>query len=115
MKTTVNIYTFREAFNRMGRGGQFSYQGLEVLFNYLESLEEDGNGEYELDVIGFCCDFAEDTARGIAEAYSIDLSEAEGLDDDAIEGAVRSIVIEYLEDEGAFVGDTLQSIIYRQF
>ena len=114
MKTTVNIYTFREAFNRMGRGEQFSYQGLEVLFDYLEELEH-CEEEYELDVIALCCDFAEDTARGIAEAYSIDLSETEGLDDDAIEGAIKSIVIEYLEEKGAFVGDTLQSIIYREF
>jgi hypothetical protein len=99
----------------MGRGEQFSYNGLEVLFDYLEELEH-CEDEYELDVIGLCCDFAEDTARGIAEAYSIDLSESEGLDDDdAIEFAIKSIVIEYLEEQGALVGDTLQSIIYRQF
>ena len=39
MKTTVNIHTFREEFNRMGRGNQFTYDGLEVLFDYLEELE----------------------------------------------------------------------------
>jgi len=30
MKTTVNVHTFREAFKRMGRGDQFTYEGLEV-------------------------------------------------------------------------------------
>ena len=108
MKTTVNIYTFREAFNRMGRGDQFSYQGLELLFDYLESLEEDGSGEYELDVIGFCCDFEEDEARGVAHAYSID---TQGMDDDEAAQAVR----EYLEDQGALVGETdAGDFVYRQ-
>jgi len=115
MKTTVNVYDFRDAFYRMGRGDQFSYEGLRVLFDYLEEIELGGTEEMELDVIGLCCDFAESTARDIADDYSIDLSESEGLDDDEIEGAIKSIVIEYLEDEGVFVGDTLDSIIYRQF
>jgi hypothetical protein len=110
MKTTVNIYTFREAFNRMGRGDQFSYEGLELLFDYLESLEEDGSGEYELDVINFCCDFAEDTAETIAINYSIDL---EGLLHDP--DAVYDCVIEYLSDSGALVGETDDKmIVYRQ-
>jgi hypothetical protein len=114
MYIKIDLYEFRNAFHRMGRGEQFSYQGLEVLFDYLEELEH-CEEPYELDVIALCCDFAESTARDIAEAYSIDLSESEGLDDDEVEGAIKSIVIEYLEDEGAFVGDTLEFIIYRQF
>jgi hypothetical protein len=114
MKTTVNVHTFREAFNRMGRGDQFSYQGLEVLFDYLTELEH-CEEEYELDVIGLCCDFAEADAQTIADDYRIDLSELEGLDEDEKEGALKSIVIEYLEDEGVLVGDTIQTIVYRQF
>jgi hypothetical protein len=43
MKQTVNIYTFREAFNRMGRGSQFSYEGLSLLFDYLEECEDERN------------------------------------------------------------------------
>ena len=110
MKQTVNIYTFREAFNRMGRGSQFSYEGLELLFDYLESFEDDGSGEYELDVVGFCCDFAEDTAETIAINYSVDLT---GLLHDP--DAVYACVIDYLSDSGALVGATDDKmIVYRQ-
>ena len=31
-----NVYQFREAFRLAGRSDQFSYEGLEVLFDYLE-------------------------------------------------------------------------------
>ena len=109
MKTTVNIYTFREAFNRMGRGDQFSYEGLELLFDYLEELEH-CEEEYELDVIALCCDFAEDTAETIAIDYSVDLT---GLLHDP--DAVYDCVIEYLSDSGALVGETDDKmIVYRQ-
>ncbi len=42
MKTTVSIYDFRQAFHDMGRGEQFSYDGLRVLFEALEEWEDGG-------------------------------------------------------------------------
>jgi len=107
MKTTVNIHTFREAFNRMSRGDQFSYEGLARLFDYLTDLEH-CEEEYELDVIALCCDFAEDTPRGIATNYNFDI---EGIDDADLVDAVS----EYLADEGALVGATDTTIVFRQF
>jgi hypothetical protein len=109
MKTTVNIHTFREAFNRMGRGGHFSYEGLGLLFDYLEELEH-CEEEYELDVVALCCDFAEDTPLDIAENYSIEL---DGLDDDP--EAVKVIVSDWLGCVGVLVGATDTTIVYRQF
>ena len=32
------VYQFREAFPLAGRSDQFSYEGLEVLFDYLDRL-----------------------------------------------------------------------------
>jgi hypothetical protein len=107
MKQTVNIYTFREAFNSMGRGDNFSYEGLELLFDYLEELEH-CEEEYELDVIGLCCDFAESSPEGIARDYSIDI---DGLGEDEIIEAAR----EYLDNEGVLVGETdAGDFVYRQ-
>lgn len=109
MKQTINVYLFREAFNRMGRGDNFSYEGLGVLFDYLESLEDDGGGEWELDVIAFCCDFSEDEARAIAHAYGID---TQGMDDDEVTESVR----EYLNDECVLVGEPFEgTFLYRNF
>jgi hypothetical protein len=109
MKTTISLYDFRDAFQRMGRGNQFSYDGLEILFDYLEQYEEGTGEEVELDVIALCCDFAEEDPRGIAENYGID---NRGMSDDETSEAVR----EYLEEQGAYIGATdLGMIIYRKF
>lgn len=41
MKTTVQLSDFRDAFQRV-RPDNFSYDGLEVLFDYLEDCEAGG-------------------------------------------------------------------------
>jgi hypothetical protein len=34
MINTINKYEFSDAFQKMGRGDQFSYEGLIALFDY---------------------------------------------------------------------------------
>jgi hypothetical protein len=108
MKTTVSVYDFRDAFQSMGRGSHFSYQGLGILFDWLEEWETSGGEELELDVVALCCDFAESTLEEIVRDYRIDI---EGLSEDSIPEAVRC----YLMDDGNFIGETDDgSIVYRQ-
>ena len=59
MKRTIDNYEFRQAFEDMGRGNQFSDGGLDALFGFLEDYERETGEEMELDVIGLCCDFVE--------------------------------------------------------
>ena len=59
LEEKVSLSDFRKAFKRCGRGDQFSYQGLETLFNYLEEVEADNDEEFELDVEGLCLRFLE--------------------------------------------------------
>ena len=59
MKQSINNYQFHRAFERMGRGKQFSYEGLNALFDYLEEYEDDTGETIELDVIALCCEYAE--------------------------------------------------------
>ena len=59
MKQSINNYQFHRAFERMDRGDQFSYEGLNALFDYLEQYEDDTGEQVELDVIGLCCDYME--------------------------------------------------------
>jgi hypothetical protein len=73
MKTTVNNSQFHDAFHRAGRGNQFSHEGLNILFGYLEQLEEDIGQEIELDVIGLCCEYSESAPDQIAKDYNIGL------------------------------------------
>lgn len=109
MKTTVSIYDFRQAFHDMGRGDQFSYDGLTVLFQALEDLAEDTGHEAELDVIALCCEFAEGTPEEIAGDYGVDLSECEDEDEEF------EAVMEFLQGNTFVCGYTKETIVYQQF
>jgi hypothetical protein len=65
--TIDNASQFRDEFNRAGRKDQFSYEGLGLLFDYLEEIDPD----YDLDVVALCCDFAENMPEAIADMYDI--------------------------------------------
>ena len=58
MKTTATITDFVNAFEKL-RPSNFSYEGLESLYNYLTDYERDTDTEIELDVIALCCDYSE--------------------------------------------------------
>ena len=105
MRQTVNKSQFRDAFSDMGRGDQFSYDALGLLYDYLEEVDED----FELDVIAICCDFSEDSIEDIASNYSIDLSELEDEDEK------KEAVMEYLNNNTSVVGETKDGIVYQQF
>jgi len=104
MKTTVYFSDFCDYFNKI-RPDNFSYKGLRILFDYLEETDED----FELDVIGLCCDFSESDYLTIAEQYDIE------LDPEMDEDYQKQQVIEHLEGEGAYVGDSINGIVYRNF
>ena len=77
MIATINKYEFRDAFNKMGRGEQFSHFGLIALFDYLEMLEDDIGEPIELDVIALCCEYSEygdledyQNQNGFSQRYS---------------------------------------------
>jgi hypothetical protein len=92
-----NASQFRNHFAAMGRADQFSYEALNLLYEFLEENIEG----YELDVVALCCDYAEDTEQGIAKAYGLH------EDDD---------VVAYLEDHTQVVGVTDSgTILYAQF
>lgn len=108
MKTYISEYSFMRAFKEC-RPDNFSYDGLKVLFEYLEEYEMDVGEELELDVIGLCCDFSESTFEDIAALYNIEIDINENEDEQ------KQQVIDFLQSEGAYVGETLNSIIYRDF
>jgi len=104
MKTTVYFSEFCDYFHKI-RPDNFSYQGLRVLYDYLEDIDSD----FELDVIGLCCDFSESDYQTIANDYSIE------LDAEMDQDYQKQQVIEHLEGEGAYLGDSINGIVYRQF
>jgi predicted ArsR family transcriptional regulator len=111
MKATVYLSDFRAAFNRAGRGEQFSYEGLELIYDYIDEYERDSGEEIELDVIALCCEWAESTAAEIIEQYDTDI-DTEGKDEDEIAAEVE----EYLLNETQLAGRTAAGdFVFVQF
>ena len=110
MKTTIdNASQFSDAFNQAGRGDQFNYEALGLLFEYFEELEAETGVEVELDVIAICCDYTEDDAVSIAGNYDIDITDMD--EDEALEA-----VQDYLNSHTSVVGTTSHgSIVYADF
>jgi hypothetical protein len=108
MYQTINaVSNFRDEFRACGRVDQFSYEGLGILYAYFEEYENDTGESVELDVIAICCDFSEDSYENIAAQYGVELDEDEDYQ--------KQQVIDYLQDQGAYVGDSINGIIYRNF
>ena len=105
MKQTVHFGTFQQAFEAI-RPNNFSYEGLTILFDYLEQYEQDAGHELELDVIALCCEYVEQTPDEIANDYSIDL---DGVEDDD----KKQAVMDWLCDSTTVCGETSDgSIVY---
>ena len=79
MKTTVNKSQFNDAFVNMNRESNFSYEGRNALFDYLEQLEENLGTEIELDVIALCCEYSE--YKDLAEFQADYGEEYESIED----------------------------------
>lgn len=112
MKQTLTKDMFRFQMNQI-RPNNFSYEGQGVLFDYFEQYEDDTGEQIEFDPIAICCEYAEMTMEEIFDAYPevLDL-----IDMDRPRESTYSIVIDYLNDNGSYCGDTSQgTFIFQQF
>jgi len=104
MKQTVNSYEFEQSFRNCGRFGgdhdNFSYEALQLLFEYFEEMEESCDMEIELDPISICCDFTEATKAELVSDYEIELNSLNTEDEDEDE------ISAYLQDNTSYVGRT---------
>ena len=100
MKQTINLNQFRDAFQAI-RPDNFSYEGLEVLFNWFEELDYCGEPETELDVIAICCEFSEEEPDEIRHNFGVDYRGSE--------------LLEYLNQNTLVCGETTEAIIYQDF
>ena len=58
--TTVdNAYQLEQLFKECGRENQFSYEGFNALYDYLDDYSEQVGEDFKVDVIALCCDFTE--------------------------------------------------------
>ena len=106
-----NVYQFREAFRLAGCSDQFSYEGLEILFDYLDNYSDENGEPIELDVVALCCEYYESSIEELIGNYKIDLSEVDEDDPDSIIEVVR----EYLEDNTSVCGQVSDGFVYAAF
>ena len=102
METTVNFSDFVDGFQKIGRGDQFSYDGLITLFNFLENFEEEYGEEIEFDPIGICSEFTETTVPEFNSDYGTKFSSIEEIE-------------EYLDQHTFVVGRTKDSIVFENY
>jgi predicted ArsR family transcriptional regulator len=110
MKQSLSLNMFRDAFTQCNRENQFSYEALELIFDYYEDYERDTGEELELDVIAICCSFAESTTQEAIDSYNIDVA---GVDSDEEKA---ELVADYFSNNTALIGVTSDNtFVYVQF
>ena len=105
MKQTISQSDFHDAFIRMDRKENFSWEARELLFEYFEEVDE----EMELDVIAICCEYYENDADTIIDDYAIEGMEE--LDEDGKSDYVR----EFLQENTIIIGETSIGFVYVAF
>ena len=108
MKQSITFSQFVDAFRAYDRYDSFGYDGLRVIFDYLESYEQDTGEEIELDVIAICCDYYMMTIEDIVKGYEIDLSDVDAQD-------VEEYVLNYLNETTQIVGQCADGVVFQCF
>ena len=108
MKITIDQYQFADLFDDYNRGGNFSREARELIFDYLDCRDPN----MEADIIAICSEYSEDSIYDIADSYNIDI-DRETMDDDD----VYHVVLEFLYANTSVIGSTYNDthIVYEQF
>jgi hypothetical protein len=111
MTLTINVHRadFHNLFQTYGRKANFSYQGLNILYEYLEDLSDCIGEDINIDIIALCCEYSESNVFNIAEDYNIDIGDLVG------EAEVIELVLSYLDENTMVAGRHGSSIVFQQF
>jgi hypothetical protein len=92
----------------MDRGNQFSYEALNMLFNYFEEFDP----EIELDVIAICCEYSEMSYTDIIGNYDTDITES----DANTEEEQIAYIKDWLSDNTMVIGESDDGVfVFQQF
>ena len=104
---SINSHSaFADAFERMGRGRQFSYSALGALFDFYDEIGED----VELDPVAICCDWAE-YSSALEAAMEYGFEPDEELDVYEHEDAA----MDWLNDRTAVLATDNGAVVVRAF
>ena len=101
---------------RMDRGDNFGYNGWNAIGEYLEELSDDTGEDYEVDIVGICCDYSmsesvDDFWNEYGKYSSTDPEEWEEMDEEEKLEAIEN----YLQDNTSVVCCEDGCIIWAAF
>ena len=113
MKITVKRTDFHNAFRSTDLNGFFSYESLDMLFDYFESREKVSGIEIELNAYALCAEYEENTWEDIVDDFSyINLNLSDDDDEEEKIGEVRK----FLKRHTTLIGEPAQGIfLYAAF
>ena len=84
MKEYVTESTFIDAFKQSDtRKNQFSYEGLQALFEYFEEYEDSTGETIDFDMIAICCEYTEyDSLKRYNDEYGNECEEIDEISED---------------------------------
>lgn len=93
---------FQDEWNKWeDRKDQFSYEGKNALYDYLEQYEEETGEKIELDIIALCCDYTEYVNLEDLKAHYEDIETMEQLQDNTQVIEIDSGALE--DGQGRFI------------
>jgi hypothetical protein len=109
MKYTLSKFDFMD-WMQQNPNNPFSYNALEILWDYLNEYEQDASEEIEYDPISFRCDFCEQSLEDIISDNEII------LDENMTEEEKYETVLNFLRDETTVLDVTNKgTIVYINF
>lgn len=77
---TIGFNEFLDEFSAYNRLDNFSYEGKQALFEWIENYAHECDEAIELDVIALCCEYSELSADDVIQDYCIDLDDSDDKD-----------------------------------
>ena len=106
MLMTINLSDFRTEWARSSRAESFSYEGLEILFDFLEEVEPD----HDLDLVALDSAYAESNLEDLIRDYGY------AMDEEDEEELTLDNFADYIGRESTVLGTTSHgTIVYLQF
>jgi hypothetical protein len=106
---TLTFQDFVDAFRKAGRKGQFSYDALRLIWDYLEDVDPEG----ELDVVAICCEWVEMTTSECMDQYP-DIPSVAEFDGDCDLEEQDNFIEGYLRDNTVYLG-CAEGHVFLQF
>lgn len=113
MKQYVSRFDFQDAFLKSETyKNNFSYEGLNALFDYLEEYEEETGEEIDFDMVALACEYSEyESALDAVEQYNGAVEENKDFDEEDKENASLA----WLRDQTQVIEVDGGGVIIQQF